>query len=145
MNDAPLTSSSSTEQPTTAAGRKVMFVDDDKFLLDMYTLKFSKAGYDVKAIDSTDAALKLVTAGYQPDVMLVDIVIPGMDGLQFVERIKKEKLLPTTTVIMLTNQGSSEDIARAKSLNVDGYIVKATTIPSEVLKEAEKIWANKKK
>ena len=145
MNDSPLTTSQNAEQITVPVAKKVMFVDDDTFLLDMYTLKFSKAGYDVKAIDSTDAALKLITAGYQPDIMLVDIVIPDMDGLQFVERVKKEKLLSATTIIMLTNQGSSEDIARAKSLNVDGYIVKATTIPSEVLKEAEKICANKKK
>jgi two-component system phosphate regulon response regulator PhoB len=145
MNDALVTTPENSEQPTTGIGKKVMFVDDDRFLLDMYTLKFSKAGYDVKAIDSTEAALKLITAGYQPDMMLVDLVIPGMDGLQFVERVKKEKLLPTTTILMLTNQGSSEDIARAKSLNVDGYIVKATTIPSEVLKEAEKIWAHKQK
>ena len=145
MNDSPLTTSQKAEQITVPVAKKVMFVDDDTFLLDMYTLKFSKAGYDVKAIDSTDAALKLIIAGYKPDIMLVDIVIPDMDGLQFVERVKKEKLLPATTVIMLTNQGSSEDIARAKSLNVDGYIVKATTIPSEVLKEAEKICANSKK
>jgi len=145
MNDTNITISKSTEQTVIPPVKKVMLVDDDGFLLDMYTLKFSKAGYDVKAIDSTEAALKLVITGYQPDIMLVDIIIPGMDGLQFVERIRKEKLIPETTVIMLTNQGSSEDIARAKNLNVDGYIVKATTIPSEVLKEAEKICANKKK
>jgi len=144
MNDVPLTTSQDTEQTAVPVSKKVMFVDDDTFLLDMYTLKFSKAGYDVKAIDSTEAALKLIASGYQPDIMLVDIVIPGMDGLQFVERVKKDKSLSTTTIIMLTNQGSSEDIVRAKNLNVDGYIVKATTIPSEVLKEAEKIWANKK-
>jgi CheY-like chemotaxis protein len=109
----------------------------------MYTLKFNKAGYDVKTADSTDAALRLLSSGYAPDVMLADIVMPDMDGLQFVERVRKERLAPRAIIIMLTNQGSSEDIARAKKLDVNGYIVKATTIPSEVLKEVEKIYAQR--
>ncbi len=127
-----------------ASGPKIFFVDDDKFLLDMYTLKFSKAGYDVKTADSTELALRILSSGYVPDILLTDIVMPDMDGLQFVERIRKERLAQNAIVIMLTNQGSSEDIARAKALKADGYIVKATTIPSEVLHEVEKIRSNKK-
>src|SRR5262245_46465693 len=131
------------DQPTSSAQKKILFVDDDKFLLDMYALKFSKAGYEVKTADSTDGALKMLRDGYAPDVMLADIVMPGMDGLELVSNVRKEKLAQSAVVVMLTNQGSSDDIARAKKLNVDGYIVKATTIPSEVLKEVEKIVTNK--
>lgn len=124
--------------------KKALFVDDDKFLLDMYALKFSKAGYEVKVSDSTEAGLKLLRDGYVPDVLMVDIVMPGLDGLEFVAAVRKEGLAPGTAIIMLTNQGDSDDIARAKKLSVDGYIVKATTIPSEVLAEVEKISASKK-
>lgn len=124
--------------------KKILLVDDDKFLLDMYAIKFSKSGYEVKTADSTDAGLKLVRDGYVPDVMLVDIVMPGMDGLELVSAIRREKNLPNTVVVMLTNQGSSDDISRAKKLGVDGYIVKATTIPSEVLAEVERIRNSKK-
>jgi DNA-binding response OmpR family regulator len=124
--------------------KKILFIDDDKFLLDMYALKFSKAGYDVKTADSTDVGLKMLHEGYVPDIMLIDIVMPGMDGLDLVGQVRKENLAPQTTIIMLTNQGASDDIARAKKLNVDGYIVKATTIPSEVLAEVEKISSTKK-
>jgi len=124
--------------------KKILFVDDDKFLLDMYALKFSKAGYEVKTADSTDAALKMLHDGYVPDVMLCDIVMPGMDGLEFVSTVRNEKLAPSTVVVMLTNQGTSDDISRAKKLGVDGYIVKATTIPSEVLSTVEKIYSSKK-
>lgn len=124
--------------------KKILFIDDDKFLLDMYALKFSKAGYEVKTADSTDVGLKLLRDGYVPDVMMVDIIMPGMDGLDMVQNARKEHLAPSAAVIMLTNQGSPEDIARAKSLSVDGYIVKATTIPSEVLTEVEKICSTKK-
>ncbi len=129
---------------TGGSKRKILLVDDDKFLLDMYALKFTKAGYDVKTADVTDTALKMVRDGYNPDVLLVDIVMPGMDGLEMVAGLRKERLLPQAVIIMLTNQGSSDDIARAKKLNVDGYIVKATTIPSEVLSEVEKICNSKK-
>lgn len=121
-----------------------MFVDDDKFLMDMYSTKFSKAGYEVKAADSTETALKILRDSYVPDIMLVDVVMPGMDGLDLVAAVRREKLAPGAIIIMLSNQGASEDIERAKKLGVESYIVKATTIPSDVLKEVEEILANKK-
>jgi len=130
--------------PPILNNRKVLLVDDDQFLLDMYVIKFTKAGYEVKSADSTAKALKLVKEGYIPDIILSDIVMPDMDGLDFVDVLRKESLVPKTIIIMLTNQGSSDDIARAKKLNVDGYIVKATTIPSEVLSQVEKIFNSKK-
>ena len=125
--------------------KKALFVDDDRFLLDMYALKFTKAGYEVKTADSMEAGLKVLRDGFSPDIMMVDIVMPGPDGLEFMGAVRKEKLAPESSVVMLTNQGSSDDISRAKKLNVDGYIVKATSIPSEVLAEVEKILAAKKK
>ncbi|MDB5238923.1 MAG: two component transcriptional regulator, two-component system, OmpR family, response regulator [Candidatus Parcubacteria bacterium] len=124
--------------------KKALFVDDDKFLLDMYALKFSKAGYDVKTGDSMESGLKVLRDGFVPDIMMVDIVMPGPDGLEFMSAVRKEKLAPNAKVVMLTNQGNPDDISRAKKLNVDGYIVKATSIPSEVLAEVEKILAAKK-
>ena len=124
--------------------KKIFIIDDDKFLLDMYSLKFNKAGYEVKTADSTEEALKVLRDGHEPEVILCDIVMPGLDGLDMVGTIRKERLTPKSVVIMLTNQGASEDIARAQKLNVDGYIVKATTIPSEVLVEVEKICNSKK-
>lgn len=143
MSD-PIVSTTTPIKAPASAVKKILLVDDDKFLLDMYAIKFSKAGYEVKTADSTDAGLKLVRDGYIPEVMLVDIVMPGMDGLELVSTIRKEKSVPSAVVIMLTNQGSSDDISRAKKLGVDGYIVKATTIPSEVLAEVERICGSKK-
>lgn len=124
--------------------KKIMFVDDDSFLLDMYSMKFIKAGYDVKVANSTELALKILRDGYVPDVMLIDIVMPGMDGLDFVSTVRGEKLAVGSAIIMLTNQSASDDVARAQKANVDGYIVKATSIPSEVLVEVEKICSSKK-
>src|ERR1039458_6229219 len=97
--------------PTPSIQKKIFLIDDDKFLLDMYALKFTKSGYEVKTADSTDTGLKLLRDGYVPDVMLVDIVMPGMDGLELISTLRKEKLSPNSVIIMLTNQGTPDDIA----------------------------------
>ena len=126
------------------SSKKILIIDDDRFLLDMYALKFTKSGHEVKTADSTETGLKLVRDGYAPDVILVDIIMPGPDGLEFLSAVRAEKLAPKAAVIMLTNQSDSDDIGRSKKLGADGYIIKATSIPSEVLSEVEKIVASKK-
>lgn len=123
----------------------VLLVDDDKFLLDMYALKFSKNNFKVNTAQGPEDVLKILRAGSEPDIMLLDVVMPGMDGIELLSIIRQENLLKNSVVIMLTNQGVSDDVARAKKLNVDGYIIKATTIPSEVLSEVQKIYSTIKK
>jgi DNA-binding response OmpR family regulator len=124
--------------------KKVLLVDDDTFLLDMYAVKFKNQGYDVRSCNDAESALKVLHDGYIPDALLVDMIMPGMDGIDFVSVVRKENLASKSVIIMLTNQGMPEDIVRAKKLNVDGYIIKATTIPSDVLRETEKILSAKK-
>lgn len=118
---------------------KVLLVDDDMFLLNMYSLKFSKNGFDVNTAQNGNDALQKIKEGYTPDILLVDVIMPVMSGLDFLEEVRKQKLVPSATVIMLTNQSDQGDIERAKKLNVNGYIVKATTIPSEVIDDVLEI------
>ncbi len=118
----------------------VFFVDDDTFLLDMYSLKFAKGGYDVKVSVSPDDALKRIREGFTPDILLLDVVMPGMDGIELLGIIRKEKLIPNAVIIMLTNQSSPQDIERAKKFGIDGYITKAATVPSEVLQHVEEVY-----
>lgn len=134
-------------ETNTAEQKKIsiMFVDDDKFLLDMYALKFSKNGFDVRVAQGPEEALKILRDSFTPDVLLLDVVMPGMDGIQLLETIRKEELAKTSVIVMLTNQGLAEDIERAKKFKVDGYIIKAMTIPSEVLEEVRKIYEGSKK
>jgi CheY-like chemotaxis protein len=73
----------------------------------------------------------------------MDIIMPGMDGLELLAKIRGEKLIPDAVVIMLTNQADDED--KAKALGIDGFIIKATTIPSEVVEQVLTIYKNKKK
>ena len=117
----------------------VLLVDDDQFLLDMYAMKFSGCGCDVTTFSDPRAALEHLRKGTSPDIILLDIMMPNVTGFDFLETLKKEGLAKDATVIMLTNQGQQEDIEKAMGLGADGYIVKASAIPSEVLQKAMEI------
>ncbi|MSR71588.1 MAG: response regulator [Candidatus Taylorbacteria bacterium] len=124
---------------------KILIVDDDKFLLEMYKLKFDKNGHEVTMVTIAADALSKLKDGLVPDIILVDIVLPGMDGLQLLEVIRKDKICPNAIIVMLTNQGGKEEIEKAKSLKVDGYLVKAALVPSEVVEKVLKIVEKNKK
>lgn len=122
----------------------ILLVDDDKFLLDMYNTKFREDGKEVEVCLRGQDALKHLRDGLRASVILIDIVMPDVDGFTLLEVIKKEKLGGDPVIIMLTNQGEQSDIRKAKRLGADGYIVKASAIPSEVLKQINEIVKNKK-
>lgn len=114
---------------------EIMIVDDDKFLLSMYTMKFTRQGMGVTAISSPTEALEKLRTGFIPDILIVDVVMPEMDGVELLAKIREEGLAKTSVVVVLSNQGQPSDIDRAKAFGINGYIVKATTIPSEVLRQ----------
>lgn len=115
--------------------KKIFIVDDDTFLLDMYTLKFREKGFEVtQAFGSIDALTKL-KAGATPDVMLLDIVIPSMDGFELLSLIKSENLAPQAKIVILSNLGQPEDIQKGRDLGANGYIIKASATPSQVVEK----------
>jgi two-component system chemotaxis response regulator CheY len=122
-------------------GMTVFLVDDDKFLLDMYSVKFKKAGVTVDVASSSLEALKKIREGFSPEVILLDIIMPGMDGLELLGTIRKERLALKSKIIILTNQ--ADDNEKAKKIGIDGFIVKAMSIPSEVVNQVMEIY-NKK-
>lgn len=112
---------------------EILLVDDDKFLLDMYSLKFSQAGYVVHPCFSTHEALTVLRGGLTPSAVLFDVTMPGEDGFALVQTINEEKLAVGARLIALTNQGSDADKKHAEELGVHRYCIKATLIPSEVV------------
>ena len=118
---------------------RIIIIDDDEFLLDMYTVKFKEEGYDVESMPGAVQALKKIKDGYDCEVVLVDIIMPTMDGFSFLEKIKEDKLLPDAKKIVLSNLGQQEEIEKALSLGAADYIVKAYFTPSEVVKKVEGI------
>lgn len=125
--------------------KKILIIDDDKFLLNMYSMKFEKSNFEVKVAFGAVDAIEILRNGYVPDILLMDLIMPVMDGFSMYETIKKDNLAPGAIAIMLTNQGLVSDINRAKELGVHGYIVKATTIPSEVVDEVIEIYGKNQK
>ncbi|HEY0220992.1 MAG TPA: response regulator [Candidatus Paceibacterota bacterium] len=117
---------------------KILLVDDDKFLLDMYSLKFKKSGIDIDTFSSSTVALDKIREVNDYNLILLDIIMPGMDRIEILKKIREEKLVPGAKIVMLTNQ--AEEIEKAKELGVSGYIIKATTIPSEVVEKVVEIF-----
>lgn len=118
---------------------KVLIIDDDAFILSMYVAKFQKSGHDVETARSGVEALAKIKDGYQPDVVLIDIVLPDINGLDFLHTLKSENLAPNAICLMFTNQNSAAETTRAKELGVAGYIIKANLIPSEVVEKVVEI------
>ena len=125
--------------------KKILIVDDDHFLIDMYSLKFKNKGAIVETAAGSQEALDKLENDLNPDIIILDIIMPGMDGIALLKEITERGLDKEAVVIMLTNQSLQEDIEKAKKFKVDGYIVKATRIPSEVVDEVERMYINRKK
>lgn len=112
---------------------KVLILDDEHFLLDMYRLIFEKNGYDVTTFDTADSALVSLRNGFDPDVMLFDITMPGgMSGYEFLEHVKKEGLAKRSMKIALTNEGQDAEKARLMELGADAHLLKASFVPSQL-------------
>lgn len=125
--------------------RNIIIIDDDKFLLDMYAMKFGEQGFEVTQCSSAEEALEKINGGLVPDIYLVDIIMQKMDGFNFIETINEKKLKGDSAVIILSNLGQKEDVEHGLKLGADGYIVKASATPSEVVSKVLEITNNKKK
>lgn len=117
---------------------KVLLVDDDVFLRDMYATKFKEAGHDVDAAPDASTALAILKGG-AVDVVLLDMVMPGMDGISLLETAKKSIDVKKTKFIILSNQGEETDKKRANEAGAVGYIVKAESVPSDVVAKVESL------
>ena len=116
-----------------------MIVDDDSFLLDMYAMRFTQASFMVTTATSATDAIEKLKGGYVPDVMLLDVVMPNIDGFELLETINKEQLAPKAIKIYLSNLGQPQDIEKGTSLGAASYIVKANSTPSEVLAHVNEV------
>jgi CheY-like chemotaxis protein len=124
--------------------KKILIVDDDTFLLDMYALKFSQNNFEVHTAQGGSQAIQKLKEGLKPDIILMDIIMPEMDGFEMFEKINKDNLSPSSTKIILSNKGQQEDIDRGMELGASGYIIKVNSTPVEVINEVIKILLEKK-
>ena len=122
---------------------KILIVDDDSFLLDMYALKFSQNNFEVYTAGNGVYALEKLKGGLSPDIILVDIIMPEMDGFEMLTQVNAQKLCQNSTKIILTNKSEQRDIEEGSKLGVAGYITKANSTPAEVIDQVIKILEKK--
>lgn len=118
---------------------KILIIDDDEFLLDMYAVKFKEEEFEVEVARGGKEALSKIKEGISPEVVLLDVVMPGMDGFELLGIIRKENLIPSSKIIILSNLGQKEHLDKGTSLGAADYIVKAYFTPSEVVKKVYKV------
>ncbi len=120
----------------TIVGKKVLIVEDDKFLRDLLSKKMESEGVQLfVGIDGTQG-LNLAERE-KPSVMLLDILMPGMDGYAVLESIRKNPELKDTVVIMLSNFGQKEDVEKATSLGANFFLVKAAVTPDDIVEKVK--------
>jgi len=119
--------------------KKIMVVEDDSFVLDIYMTKLQQAGFDVTiASNGIEALKKLEDKGAKPDVVLLDIVMPYVDGLEVLRKMKGSEELKNIPVILLTNLSQKEGIEEGLKLGAGDYLIKSHFTPSEVLEKINK-------
>ena len=112
---------------------RVYLVDDDRFLLDLYAVKFKNAGRDVTTFSSGEGLLDALRKGSAaPDAVFIDLIMPGIGGIGVLEAIRKEGLAKGAKIVILSNEGQDADVEKAKEYKADGYIIKTSATPSEV-------------
>ena len=118
---------------------KLLLIDDDAFLRDMYALKFNESGFDVEVADGATEAFRILEQDQKFDIILLDMIMPGMNGVEVIKEIKNLHKEITTKFIVLSNQGQPEDVNSAMAAGAAGYIVKAESVPSDVVKKVVEI------
>ncbi|MBI4092622.1 MAG: response regulator [Candidatus Kerfeldbacteria bacterium] len=119
---------------------KVLVIEDERMLAEMYSTKFAMEGFEVdKAFDGSAGLQKAKTVN--PDVILLDIILPKLDGFAVLKEIRKDERLKKTPVLLLTNLGQDDDIKKGKELGADDYFVKSNHTPADVVIKVKELLA----
>jgi len=105
-------------------------MEDDPSLIDIYTTKFTESGFEVKVADSGEKALPL-SRKMSPSAIVLDIVLPHVDGWELLVAAKKQENLRDTKIVVLSKLGQKEEIEKGISLGADRYLIKAHFTPSQ--------------
>lgn len=111
--------------------KKILVVEDDPMISSMYKTKFELDGFDVLTADNGAKGFELAKKE-KPDIIMLDVILPQLDGFSVLDNIKKDKAVKNIPVIMLTNLGTEEDMAKGKKMGALDYFVKASLTPGQV-------------
>ncbi len=116
--------------------KKILLIEDDLFLIDIYRTKLKSCGFNVIFVSNKDVALEKIKKE-KIDLVLLDIVLPEADGWEVLKNIKQISRPPK--VIILSNLGQKEEVEKGLNMGAEKYLIKASYTPSEVVEEIKKI------
>jgi DNA-binding response OmpR family regulator len=118
--------------------KKILIVEDDKFLRELIVQKLIKEGYEtVEAIDGEQGIKKIKEEN--PDIVLLDLILPGIDGFEVLSQKKEDPGVAQIPVIVLSNLGQKEDVERGLKLGAVDYLIKAHFTPGEIIEKIKNI------
>ncbi len=127
----------SSDSPVMKTGRKVMIVDDDLHMSEVFAQKLESVGYSVIVAHDGLEAIEKMDEGEVPSIMLLDIVMPRMDGFEVIEAINENPVWKEIVVIVHTNLSQKIHIDHAKSMGVREYFIKSHSNLSEIITKLE--------
>ena len=116
---------------------KILLIEDDNYLCKMYQTKLELYGYTVLFATNGLSGMKIIEK-HQPDLIVLDIVLPNLSGFEIMEQLNQDKKLAKIPVIILTNLCQKEDVQKGLKLGAKSYLIKAQNMPSEIITEIEK-------
>jgi len=123
---------------TSLQGKKIMWVEDDKFLSDIIARKLSAQGSALLHASDGDSALKILESE-SPDIVLLDILLSGIDGYEILKRVKANEKTKHIPVILLSNLGQKNDVEKGKALGAARFLIKATVTLDEIVEEIKTV------
>lgn len=118
--------------------KTILLIEDDPFLIDIYSQKFKKSGLNIRVAETASKAFQILEEEI-PDVILLDIVLPQMDGWGILKKIRSNKAWDGCKVVIFSNLGQKEEVEKGLGLGANGYLIKSQHTPLETVKEVEKI------
>lgn len=122
--------------------KSILLVEDDSFVSDIYQTKISSEGFDIMVAENGLEAVKRLEEKI-PDLILLDIIMPYMDGIETLKKIKSEEKWKKIPVILLTNLSEKEKIEEALELGASDYLIKSHFTPSEVIAKVNAVLKDK--
>lgn len=116
----------------------MLIVEDDNFVAEVYSTKLLEMGHEVQIAQNGEEGLALIEKS-KPDLVLLDILMPVMGGIELLEELKKKVEWKNIPIILLTNVGEKESIQKARNLGVQDYLIKSHFTPAEVIEKIESI------
>lgn len=119
------------------AKNKILLIEDDPMLSSMYKTKLESDGFIIVVADNGVDGIKAAKEE-KPDLIMLDVIMPQLDGFSVLEELKKDKATKSIPVVMLTNLGTDEDKEKGKRLGAIDYFVKASLTPTEFSDKVKK-------